>query len=86
MRTRPVHRHTGSHAWQEPFPWPQHLPPLTFDEKQEQRVLRINWYEQAPVSASIHTQDRAMGVRLESLIRAGSGIATLYADVTSKAL
>lgn len=59
------------------FPWPRQLPPIAFHEKPEQRVLHITWSEQAPVSASIHAQDRGMGVRLESLIKAGSGIATL---------
>ena len=60
-----------------PFPWPQQLPQLTFHEEPEQRVLRITWCEQVPVSASIHAQDRGMGLRLESLLKAGSGIATL---------
>ena len=60
-----------------PFPWPQQLPKLSFHEQAEQRVLRINWSEQVPVSASIHTQDRGMGIRLKSLLKVGSGIAAL---------
>ena len=60
-----------------PFPWPEHLPPLSFHEEPEQRVLRITWCKQVPVSASIHTQDRRMGLRLETLLRVGSGIAAL---------
>ena len=40
-------------------------------------MLRVTWREQAPISASIHAQDRDMGLRLESLLKAGSGIATL---------
>ena len=59
------------------FPWPQQLPQVTFHEKPEERCLRITWDEHALVSASIHTIDRNMGIRLESLLRAGSGIATL---------
>ena len=59
------------------FPWPEQLPQLTLHEESEQRVLRINWCGQAPVSASIHAKDRGMGVRLNSLLKAGSGIATL---------
>ena len=59
------------------FPWPQHLPPLSFHEEAEQRVLRITWCEKVPVSASIHPQDHDMGLRLEILLKAGSGIAAL---------
>jgi len=60
-----------------PFPWPQQLPQLTLHGKQEQRFLRITWGKKAPISASIHALDRGMGSRLDSLLRAGSGIATL---------
>ena len=62
-----------------PFPWPQKLPPLTLhqEQEQEQRILRIAWSLHSPLSASIHAQDQRMGVRLDSLLRAGSGIATL---------
>ena len=60
-----------------PFPWPHELPQLTLHEEPQQRFLRITWGEQAPISASIHAQDHGMGVRLESLLKAGSGIATL---------
>lgn len=60
-----------------PFPWPQDLPPLAFHDMPEHRVLRITWCEQATISASVRPQDRFMGIRLESLIRAGIGIATL---------
>ena len=60
-----------------PFPWPKKLPQLTFHKKPNQRVLRLTWCANGPVSASLHTQDRGMGMRLESLIRAGIGIATL---------
>ena len=58
------------------FHWPQDLPPLSFHDNSEQRVLRIIWCRHGPVSASIHKQDRDMGLRLESLLKAGSGIAT----------
>lgn len=60
-----------------PFPWPQQLPELALHDEPEQRVLFISWSEYAPVSASIHAEDRGMGMRLESLLKAGSGIATL---------
>ena len=60
-----------------PFPWPRQLPELFFHKDADQRVLRITWCEQAPVSSCIHVHDRDMGIRLESLIRAGSGIAIL---------
>ena len=60
-----------------PFPWPEQLPQLTLHDASEQRVLRINWCGQALVSASIHALDRGMGIRLDSLLKAGSGIATL---------
>ena len=59
------------------FPWPQQLPQVTLHEQLEQRHLCITWSEQAPISASIDPRDRGMGPRLESLIRAGSGIAAL---------
>ena len=59
------------------FPWPQEMPELTLHEKSKERLLRITWRDQTPVSASIHTHDRNMGVRLDSLLKAGSGIATL---------
>ena len=59
------------------FPWPQQPPPLTLHQEQEQRFIRITWDEKAPVSASIHSEDRGMGLRLESLLSAGSGIGTL---------
>lgn len=60
-----------------PFPWPEQLPQLTLHEESAQRVLRINWCGHAPMTASICFQDRGMGIRLDSLMRAGSGIATL---------
>ena len=41
------------------------------------RSPRIIWSEQNSVSASINAQDQGMGVRLESLLQAGSGIAKL---------
>ena len=61
---------------QDPSPEPK-IPQLTLHEEPEQRVLRINWRGQAPALASIHNQDRAMGVRLDSLLKAGTGICTL---------
>ena len=60
-----------------PFPWPKQLPRLTLHEEPEQRFLRITWNERAPVSASIHAMDQGMGIRLDSLLKAGNGIATL---------
>ena len=60
-----------------PFPWPQQLPKLSFHKEVEERVLRITWCEQIPVSASIHREDRCMGIRLETLLKVGSGIAAL---------
>lgn len=60
-----------------PFPWPEQLPPLTLHDASEQRVLRINWCGETLVSASIHARDRGMGIRLDSLLNAGSGIVTL---------
>lgn len=60
-----------------PFPWPQQLPPRTFHNNPEQRVILITWCQWKQISVSINAQDRGMGLRLESLIRAGSGIATL---------
>ena len=60
-----------------PFPWPQQLPQLTLHKRLEQRYLRIEWSENVPISASINALDRGMGVRLESLLKAGSGIAIL---------
>ena len=59
------------------FPWPQKMPQLTLHEEPGQRFLRITWGEKDPVSASIHARDRGMGIRLNSLLKAGSGIATL---------
>ena len=59
------------------FPWPQQLPQLTHHEEPQERFLRIIWGEQTCVSASIHTHDQGMGMRLDSLLRAGCGIATL---------
>ncbi len=59
------------------FPWPQQLPQLTLHGEMQQRCLRITWGEQTPISASIHARDQGMGMRLESLLKAGSGIATL---------
>ena len=52
-------------------PLNQKIPQLTLHEEPEQRVLRINW-EDGSSSASIHNQDRAMGVRLDSLLKAGT--------------
>ena len=60
-----------------PFPWPQDLPKLTCHTKSQQRYLRITWNEQKPIAASINIRDRSMGIRLDSLLRAGTGIATL---------
>ena len=59
------------------FPWPKELPQLTLHKESHQRILRITWREQAPISASLHFQDQGMGIRLNSLLKAGSGIATL---------
>ena len=60
-----------------PFPWPRELPQFTLHKEPKQRSLRFTWSDQTPVSASIHDHDRNMGVRLDSLLKAGSGIATL---------
>ena len=59
-----------------PFPWNLEIPQLTLQEETEKRVLRIKWEGRAPALASIHEQDRAMGVRLDSLLKAGTGICT----------
>ena len=59
------------------FPWPQELPQLTFHKESQQRFLRITWSEETPVSALIHDHDRNMGIRLESLLKAGMGITSL---------
>ena len=59
------------------FPWPQDLPQLTLHDKSQERLLRITWSDQKPVSASIYSHDRNMGIRLGSLLKAGSGIVTL---------
>ena len=59
------------------FPWPHKLPQLTLHEKSQERLLRITWSDQSPVSASIHAHDRNMGIRLDILLKAGIGIATL---------
>ena len=47
----------------------------SFHEESE-RCLRITWCKQVPVSARPY-QDRRMGLRLETLLRVGSGIAAL---------
>ena len=60
-----------------PFHWPQQLPRLILHEDGRQRFIRITWNDQTPISALIHREDQDMGIRLESLMRAGSGIATL---------
>ena len=59
------------------FPWPQRLPQLNLHEDAEQRFLRITWGEQNLISGWVHSQDQGMGIRLESLFKAGIGIATL---------
>ena len=60
-----------------PFPWPQQLPELTLHNLDQQRCLRIIWSERSRVSASVHVLDQGMGIRLDTLLKVGSGIATL---------
>ena len=48
-------------------PGPRELPRLTLHDKSQERLLRITWSDQTPVSASIHAHDQNMGIRLDSL-------------------
>ena len=77
MRTGPNHRHSGSHAWQEAISLAATTAKTLFPRTSRAARSRINWSEQVPVSASIHTQDRGMGIRLKSLLKVGSGLAAL---------
>ena len=66
------------------FPWPHKRLQPTLHKESKQRCLRITWSDQTPLSASIHELDRKMGIRLDSLLKAGSGIATLLRQRHSK--
>ena len=60
-----------------PFPWPQKLPELTHHKEPEKRILLINWSEKNGFSASIHASDQCMNIRLDTLLKAGIGMASL---------
>ena len=59
------------------FPWSRELPQLTLHNEPKQRSLKFTWSDQAPVSASMNSLDRGMGLRVVSLLKAGSGLAAL---------